>query len=64
MFQKVILLDKGGRLVFFGAPSDACGISPKRNINTNSVLNWAHVHRVELPGRNSSLMYSRRRCAI
>src|SRR5882762_84613 len=23
MFQKVILLDKGGRLVFFGAPSDA-----------------------------------------
>ena len=50
MFHKAILLDKGGRLVFFGTPSDMFAILPKRNINISSAPNWARVRRAERPG--------------
>lgn len=64
MFSKAALLDKGGRLVFFGTPKKCCSILRQPNTNNISARNWAAVLRVGLLGRSLFLTSWKRRCAI
>ena len=63
MFHKAMLLDKGGRLVFYGTPRTCCATSRRRSMNSISAPNSAAVRPAARPGRNSSSTCSRRRCA-